>query len=408
MSETTSASFRRKVFYIPGFDPFPPRRYRELYRRESAKQAQISGYQIAIAPLKVDNGFGWRVQSVIDGVQTETEFEVLSWSDIVRNSMQSSTLGLYGLMLKTAWIYISTGALRHLMKLRAGPIIAALYPPITLILQGVLAIALGLISAALVGYLLETFSPNWLLWGAKGGAFCIIVVVVFRVYIALESRLYVKYLVQDFSFSAAEYGAMPKALEVRLNEFSAQVFNDISSDYDEVLIVGHSSGAYLAVRVLAQLLGNGQPETKLGFLSLGQVVPMVSFLPRADKLRRDLNAISSSPHLTWVDVSAPSDGCCFALCDPVAVSGAAQSDKRWPLVISAAFSETLSGERLRALRWRYFQRHFQYLCAFDRPKDYDYFQITAGPKTLRDRYQGRKPSPSRIETAVTPYPLRRE
>ena len=33
--------FRRLVLYVPGFDPMPPRRYRELYRRESHKQALI-------------------------------------------------------------------------------------------------------------------------------------------------------------------------------------------------------------------------------------------------------------------------------------------------------------------------------------------------------------------------------
>jgi hypothetical protein len=37
----TQDVFRRRVFYIPGFDPFPPRRYRELYRTESQEQARI-------------------------------------------------------------------------------------------------------------------------------------------------------------------------------------------------------------------------------------------------------------------------------------------------------------------------------------------------------------------------------
>ena len=37
---------RRRVFYIPGYDPHPPRRYRELYRSESQKQAAISDYRI--------------------------------------------------------------------------------------------------------------------------------------------------------------------------------------------------------------------------------------------------------------------------------------------------------------------------------------------------------------------------
>jgi hypothetical protein len=141
----------------------------------------------------------------------------------------------------------------------------------------------------------------------------------------------------------------------------------------------------------------------LALLSLGQVVPMVSFLPRADRLRADLACLSDCDALTWVDVTAPGDGCAFALCDPVSVSGVAPAKKRWPLVISAAFTQTLSPERWRALRWRFFRLHFQYLCAFDRPGDYDYFQITAGPMTLCARFRGRSPSKSRIEDATSGY-----
>ena len=141
----------------------------------------------------------------------------------------------------------------------------------------------------------------------------------------------------------------------------------------------------------------------LSFLTLGQVVPMVSFLPKAYRLRTDLNYLSAREELTWVDVTAPGDGCAFALCDPVSVSGVAPDNKRWPLVLSAAFSQTLSPARWKELRWRFFRLHFQYLCAFDQPGDYDYFQITAGPEPLASRFAGRTPSSSRIEAPLSPY-----
>jgi hypothetical protein len=130
---------------------------------------------------------------------------------------------------------------------------------------------------------------------------------------------------------------------------------------------------------------------------------MVSFLPKADRLRRDLNFLSQSDALTWVDVTAPGDGCAFALCDPVAVSGVAPEGKRWPLVLSAAFSQTLSPSKWKALRWRFFRLHFQYLCAFDQPGDYDYFRITAGPLSLGQRFAGRPASKSRIEKPVSGF-----
>jgi hypothetical protein len=44
---------KRKVFYIPGYDPMLPRRYRELYRSEGALQAEISGYSLDIKGLQV-------------------------------------------------------------------------------------------------------------------------------------------------------------------------------------------------------------------------------------------------------------------------------------------------------------------------------------------------------------------
>ena len=72
-------------------------------------------------------------------------------------------------------------------------------------------------------------------------------------------------------------------------------------------------------------------------------------------------------------------------------------------MISAAFTQTLSPARWRALRWQFFRLHFQYLCAFDRPGDYDYFRITAGPLTLAERFAGRAPSKSRIDVAVSKY-----
>jgi len=214
----------------------------------------------------------------------------------------------------------------------------------------------------------------------------------------------------DYAHTAQAGGAYPAELEARLAAFGARIAAALDSDCDEVLIVGHSSGAHLGVSVLADLIRAGQAPPDgpaLGFLSLGQVVPMVAFLPRATRLRGDLRFLSERAELTWVDVTAPGDGCAFALCDPVAVCGVAGPEKRAPLVISAAFTQTLSPARWAALRWRFFRLHFQYLCAFDNlpgaPGEYDYFRVTAGPQTLAARFGSRAPSKSRIERAVSKY-----
>ncbi|MEM7470075.1 MAG: hypothetical protein AAF340_01900 [Pseudomonadota bacterium] len=398
---------RRRVFYIPGYDPFPPRRYRELYRSESAAQAEISGYAISQSAKAGDGAFGWTVSAEIDNAQVASEIEVLVWSDIVRDSMGVGILQTYWQLIRTAWIYISSGALRRLMWLRKGPVIAALYPVGMLVLQLCVACLLGLLLCRLLaGGLASLGVWSWLTSGLGwlvGGA---VIVFLMRWFKAQDGRLFAHYLMHDYAFTARWWGENPPELEARMEVFRQDIMVALMADVDEVLVIGHSSGAHLAVSILADLIRERparEQGPELSFLSLGQVVPMVSFLPKANRLRRDLHVLAGSDQLTWVDVTAPGDGCAFALCDPVAVSGVAPKAKRWPLVFSAAFTQSLSAERWKALRWRFFRLHFQYLCAFDRPKDYDYFQITAGPMTLGARYADRAPSKSRIDVAASPH-----
>lgn len=396
---------RRQVFYIPGYDPIHPRRYRELYRKESAAQAALSGYRIALSPGQSGARFGWHVEAEIDGMTVSTDFQVLVWSDIVRDSMDQGITATYLQMIRTAWIYIASGALWRLMRLRRGPVIAAFYPVIFLIVQLSLAVLLGWV----VLEVLKAVLMPWLDGLGHVVAAGVAVALgygLLRWFKAHDNRFFAYYLMHDYAYSAASNGANPPELEARMAELTAEIAAALRGDVEEVLVVGHSSGAHLGVSILADLIREGhvrEDGPELSFLSLGQVVPMVSFLREAWRLRADLSYLCTRDEIAWVDVSAPGDGCAFALCDPVSVSGVAPEAKRWPLVISCAFTKTLRPETWKALRWRFFRLHFQYLCAFDRPGDYDYFQITAGPKTLRARFAERKPSPSRIERPLSPF-----
>jgi len=388
--------FRRAVFYIPGYDPMHPRRYRELYRTQGAAQAAVSGYDLVVRPLRGSGAFGWHVTAEMEGLPTEAEVRVLVWSDIVRGSMDRGIVATYGQLLRTGWIYLSSGALFRLMRLRKGPMLAALYPVAMLLGQLGLAMLAGWGLARGLAFVVPPVAG-----GAAGLAAAWLVLHAFH---RADRHLYAQYLMHDYAFSARGRGAYPPALEARIADFRRTLSAALAGNADEVLVVGHSSGAHLAVSVLADLLREGgvQPG-RVALLTLGHVVPMVSFLPHADRLRADLHDMAAQSLMPWVDVTAPGDGCAFALCDPVAVTGVAPAVKHGPLVLSAAFTQTLSPEAWRRLRRRYFRLHFQYLCAFDRPGDYDYFRITAGPLSLAQRFAGRAPSKTRIETPHSGY-----
>ena len=129
-----------------------------------------------------------------------------------------------------------------------------------------------------------------------------------------------------------------------------------------MLVVGHSSGAYLAVSLMADLLRERvEPGPALSLLTLGHVVPMAAFLPDAGRLRDDLGCLARSGRA----VLAGRDGagrCLLFRCCAIRWRSADRpaSDQRWPLVISAAFTHTLSPRAGRP-RWknRWFKLHFQ-------------------------------------------------
>ena len=377
---------RRAVFFVPGFDPAPPRALRERYRREAAKQARLSGHVIQIS---ADGSHAWRVDAVIEGQACETRIEVLAWSDLVRAEMRGGGVWRsFANLTRAAMTYIRAGAIAPLFSLRKGPVIAISYP--------VLVVLTELLVAALLVVAGAQFGPIGALVGGVAGYAALSLA-------ARKDPIFAHYLIDDYAYAAREDGAYPPALEARLAAFQAKLAAACLADYDEVLLIGHSSGAYLAVSLMADLRRAGGAHPALSLMTLGHVVPMVSFLPRATRLRGDLAGLSQDQALTWVDISAPADGCCFALCDPVAVSGVAPDNECWPLVISAAFSQTLTPATWAALRWRLFETHFQYLNAFDGGGDYDYFALTAGGQSLAARYGARTPSPSRITRAVSPH-----
>lgn len=389
---------RRRVFYIPGFDPFPPRRYRELFRREGRVQAKISGYALSVsARASEGKGYGWRAAITTAQATSEAEFTVLVWADLVQKSMRAGVLASYWMMLRTLWIFFSTGALLAMIRLRPAPMLSGAWPVAMLLVQAGLALGLGWVAFRLGGLVLPVWLAAVLALALAYGA----LVLGQR----LDRRFYAYYLLYDFAHTARLRGRNSAALEARIAAFVAQIRTALSEDWDEVLVVGHSSGAALAVSVVADVLRAGLPAgaKPLSLLTLGQAIPMQSFLPQATRLRGDLRALAVSDDLFWLDVSAPGDGCCFGLTDPVAVSGVAPEGQKWPIVISAAFSKSLKPETWRKLRRRFFRLHFQYLAAFDQPRDYDYFLITAGAMRLDARFAGRKPSPGRIARPLSPH-----
>src|SRR4029077_6213303 len=124
-------------------------------------------------------------------------------------------------------------------------------------------------------------------------------------------------------------------------------------DADEVLIVGHSTGTTVAVEIAARALALdpefGRPEfgtsgPPVALLTIGSCLPIVGFVRTADRLRRDIAQLVTTPRLLWVDYQAPQDALNAFGSEPVRdlkldIGGDPQLN---PKIRSARFKETLS------------------------------------------------------------------
>lgn len=394
---------RRRVLFISGFDPNGPRRYHRLYRAEAARQAAFSGYAMSVSQLdwsETGPGIGAPAFTAAckgpDGAARGV-IEILRWDDIARRQMRRSTLSIYLLMFWALWRFATSGALGAMIRLRKGVAIAALYPVGLALIY--LATALGPGWAAMAAFAATVDAPLWA--GAPlGTAIAGAVMVAAR---RVDRHVYAFYLICDYAHAAAHAEGGAPSLDDRIAAFGQRIRDAWGMrDCDEVLVVGHSSGAQVAVQAMAAALragAGGGSGPALALLTLGQAIPMSSLLPGARALRRDLTMLGDDDRLVWIDVTAPSDGACFALSDPVAVT-ATRPGRRNPKVISAVFARTLSPETLRRIKWRYFRKHHQYLRAFERAEDYDFFAITAGPVALSARFEGRRSSPRTVRRAI--------
>ncbi|MDJ1016830.1 MAG: hypothetical protein QNJ35_09990 [Paracoccaceae bacterium] len=411
---------KRRVFLIPGNDGFAPEDFRDLYKREGSRQGDLSGYRVDVKRERF--GPGWRARGRLEGAETISRVDVLTWDDLVPKAANAGVWDSYKLMLQTLWLYLSTGTLRRLAWLSRRGAGTAFYPIAMLAAFFALALIGGVIAASLAVLivieggqaalaLMEQRAPAWAEVLVSGAVFWSIflpfVVVQLRWLKARDGQFRVFHRMHDLGFLAASEGAYGVEVEARLYEFRHRIEMALREDVEEVLVIGHSSGAQFAVSVVSDLLRRDVLRPKgpaLSLLTLGQTIPLTSFLPRARRLRADLRKVSIAQEITWIDVSAHGDPCSFALTDPVAVSGVAPGGmKQWPLILSAAFSETLSPACRSALKGRYQELHRQYLCAFDSPGEYDFFRITAGPRTLGQRFRGRRSSVNRIDVEVSRF-----
>jgi len=377
---------RRLVCYLSGFDPQGPAHYHQLYASEGAKQAQVSGYELEVGKRRKagEHVAWWEVQwhDRQGGAACETRYEFLRWDDIVRAHWPRSRAGLFRSTAFASWQMWRNGVMWQTWR-SSWPMFVAIASPGLLLMLGALLLALlatlathwashdnlwAVVALCLVGL------PAWaggLLWG--------------------ERRTHMAWLMRSLACLVRQGRGQTPQLDSRLDDLAAHVGRQVSGGhFDEVLLVGHSSGAMMAMsiasRALASLPDGVPPSVRFSLLTLGHCAPLLSAQPEAAWFRADLTRLVDSDALCWVDYGAPPDGCCFPLVDPSMWRGDKADAAHRPKLVNPRFAQLFSPTGYAGVRADKFRCHFQYLMATELPGDYDFFALTAGPFSLAARH----------------------
>ncbi|WP_237332645.1 hypothetical protein [Zobellella iuensis] len=377
---------QRQVFYIHGFDPRGASHYHSLYRSQSARQAKINGLEIGVSRRRRHSAHVHRWQ--LNTAHTQTDYCYLGWDDIIRQNWSKSWPHILSDLVYCLWAYIFTGRIFSFARASHKQMIAGLYPALYILCS----ITLG----AWAAFSLATSWP----WGALPPALALMMQwlappALFALWMMgckrLGDKLAVFWLLRIYAFSVKWANGKVPELDNRINQFAEQIIDAVRNDANnEIVIVAHSVGTMVAMPAMAKALA-ALPQDQLFanqrvvLITLGECIPLISFQPAARDFRAALEQLGQDPRLLWLDYTAPTDGACFPLLDPVTSCGLRRAPNAGPRLLSPRFFTLYEANHYKQLRRAWYTMHFLYLMATDKPGPYDFFAFTAGPLAMTHR-----------------------
>ncbi|MEH3107914.1 MAG: hypothetical protein PGN09_11740 [Sphingomonas fennica] len=362
------ATFKRKIFYLSGFDPRGASFYHRMMAEQAAADAARGGPGIAVGRRRTLDAA--RAEWTIEAPGTATSYTCLRWEDLVRAAWIRDPRRLVARGFATYWRYLTLSDWPRVLALPRAPLTTLYYP-----LAAMVAVPLLLALAA--GLLLGLVLPGWaaaLLGLAIGAAGSVPVLV----------RLRALWLVRLYVFNDLLARGRPvPGLDARLDLFADAIAAELAAgDADEVLLVTHSNGSILAFPLVERLLARtgGTLPGHFAVVTLAQCIPLVALRRDAAAYRASIATVAAVP-FRWIDISFPPDGACYAGVDPFAL-GRPPRVATDLTMLSPRFFRFRDAEVYEARRKQKYELHFEYLRTGQRPSPIDILGITTAPHPI--------------------------
>jgi hypothetical protein len=369
---------RRLVYHIGGYDPISPlddtyqRFLRELKRFERTWSVQASVGAPDIRPDEMK----WSITAKGPNWHVESQFHLVRWDDIIQSRSRYPLWRRIPLGILAFIDFVLGGALWGYFRTNWHYAIFFLYPFILFGLLLAIALSIGMLTGRADA-----------LTGSIAG------LTAFAVLFAGPWRwLHLASLFDDWIFSRDYIRVGNSVLSHRLDRIAEQIVEVArESTVDEILILGHSLGAVLAIdlidRILARQPALGLGGPRLAFITIGSSVLKIGLHRGARDFRAAVARVATAAGVFWGDYQARVDIMNFYGAHPTAEM--ALTAGAGPVVRRVEIGRMLEHSFYRKIRLHFFRLHCQFISGNDRRAEYDYFMLVCGP--LAAESQARNP-----------------
>lgn len=385
-----AALSRRLVLFMPGHDPTDMDYHHGRFVYQAAKFAKLWSLDVKVSERlddgRLDGELGpsarWSATASGPNWQHETDYEVLRWDDIVveldeRPDPVRLGRGFYALsdffVTGTAWRYLKA-------CVRYG--LFFFFPYLITGLFAGLAVLAGWLAMLGLGYGIASPWPEL-------AAVLVGIGVFFALFHQPGRRWRLHQALDDWDLARNYmYGRTP-TVEARLERLGELLVQRVASGrYDEIILVGHSLGATLVLRVIGHALDRDpalcERGTRIGLLTCGATIPKLALHPAGGQVRAEAARLANLPSLAWAEYQARHDAINFHKFHPVLLRRTG-FDRSYslagprPLLRDANIKNMVTRENFRRHRWSPMRIHYQFMLANEKRAAYDYFMFALGP-----------------------------
>lgn len=374
----------RAIFLIGGYEPKSADAFFKRTEREYARFGDTWKLRTQYKPPRTSNNGHMASVELETGSKdwaVNTEFNFLLWNKLVLEDFARPLPVRFLRYLITFLDYIFSGVLFSFFRLNWRYALYFLYPPVILILFAIISVFISKL------VLLLNFPGNFI-------ASAIIAIAIFSTLLVWPGRRWnILHLFDLWSFS--RYFARekrPDALALAETHAKALIEASESEKFDEILLIGHSTGGVMALTIAAAAVTLdpqlAERKAKISILTVGSTALKVGLHPAAAAFRGRVQALVDCPNLDWVEYQSLTDIINFYKTDPVKEMGLVNNrPDEFPMVRQVRMREMLEPKVYARVKRNFFRVHYQFIMANTRPYNYDFFAICCAPAYLKQRYE---------------------